>query len=204
LSATVFIVVDDEAVRDSLNLLLMAAGHHTRTFASGSAFLSALAAGDSGVAVVDVRMPEMDGLMVQRRLNERGQHLPVVLITGHGDVPMAVAAMKAGAVDFVEKPFSDEAIIEAIGRALAQTTQYAGQADPVALQERLDALTPREREVLEAIVAGHANKMIAHKLAISPRTVEIHRARVMEKMQARNLSQLVRLALAAGVDPPAG
>lgn len=200
----VYIVDDDDAVRDSLELLFAVAGYRTLAFASGAAFLAGLDGGRTAVAVLDVRMPEMDGLTVQRELNERGHRLPVVLITGHGDVPMAVAAMKAGAVDFVEKPFTDEAIIEAVGRALAQAERPAGQAEHEQAVERLGALTPREREVLEAIVAGHANKMIAHKLSISPRTVEIHRARVMDKMQARNVSHLIRQALAAGVDAPAG
>jgi len=204
MSATIYIVVDDEAVRDSLDLLLASVGHHTRTYASGAAFLSALEADGAGVAVVDVRMPEMDGLAVQRRLNELGQRLPVVLITGHGDVPMAVAAMKAGAVDFVEKPFTDEAIIDAGDRALARTGGNAGQPDLAAASERLASLTPREYEVLTELVAGHANKVIAHHLSISPRTVEIHRARVMDKMGARSLSQLIRQALAVGIDPPSG
>ena len=207
--AVVHIVDDDEAVRDSLAFLLESAGHAVAAYPGAGAFLAAGVLAGPGCLVADIRMPEMDGLALQERLNALGSTLPVVIVTGHGDVPLAVRAMKAGAVDFVEKPFSEEAILDAVGRALERSLAAPAPdtglgpapqpaADP-ALAERVAALTPREREVLEALVAGHPNKVIAHLLGISARTVEIHRARVMDKMQARSLSQLVRDALAAGV-----
>ncbi|WP_323378251.1 response regulator FixJ [Skermanella mucosa] len=194
---TVVVVDDDDAVRDSLQILLESAGFTVEAFASPVEFLASPAPAEAGCLLVDVRMPEMDGIQVQETLNAGNTQLPVIVMTGHADVPLAVRAMKAGAVDFVEKPFDDEAIIETVRRAL----QLRPAANPEIVQ-RIAQLTPREREVLEGLVAGHANKVIAYELDISPRTVEIHRARVMEKMQARSLSQLVRMALEAGVAPP--
>lgn len=195
---TVFIVDDDDAVRDSLQILLTVEGYRIETFESGVAFLEAFGAGRPGCLLADVRMPDMSGLDLQEILNERHASLPVIIMTGHGDVPMAVRVMKAGAVDFIEKPFSDTSILDGVRRALAQAGRAAADrtfaADATA---RLEALTPREREVLDRLVAGRPNKVIAFELGISPRTVEIHRARVMEKMQADSLSHLVRLALAA-------
>lgn len=194
---TVVVVDDDDAVRDSLQILLESAGFTVEAFASPVEFLASPAPAEAGCLLVDVRMPEMDGIQVQETLNAGNSQLPVIVMTGHADVPLAVRAMKAGAVDFVEKPFDDEAIIETVRRAL----QLRPAANPEVAQ-RIAQLTPREREVLEGLVAGHANKVIAYELDISPRTVEIHRARVMEKMQARSLSQLVRMALEAGIAPP--
>jgi two-component system response regulator FixJ len=203
---TVFIVDDDDAVRDSLQVLLESADLPVEAFASPTAFLDSPAPGRAGCLLVDVRMPEMDGIAVQERLRAAKSPLPVIVMTGHADVPLAVRAMKAGAVDFIEKPFDDEAIIGTVHRALeiARQSQQAEPGPSPETAQRLATLTPREREVLEGLVAGRANKVIAFDLDISPRTVEIHRARVMEKMQARSLSQLVRMALEAGISPPSG
>lgn len=198
----VYVVDDDEAVRDSLCLLLETAGHRVTAFESGQALLAELPLGHAGCIIADVRMPEMDGLELQQQLLARGIRLPVIIMTGHGDVPIAVRAMKAGAVDFVEKPFAEEAMLSAVRLALDQARRGRVQSGPDAgAEERFTQLTQREHEVLRAMVAGHPNKVIAHLLGISPRTVEIHRARVMEKAGARSLSHLVRLALHAGIEP---
>jgi len=194
----VFIVDDDEAVRDSLELLLESAGHAVQVFEAAPDALEACRARPPACIVTDVRMPEMDGLEFQEKLAASGIRVPVIVMTGHADVPLAVRAMKAGAVDFIEKPFGDEVILASIAAALQRKPQAA--TDP-ALVERLGSLTPREREVLELLVIGHPNKVIAHRLDISPRTVEIHRAHVMEKMKARSLPELVRTAMQAGVTP---
>jgi two-component system response regulator FixJ len=194
----VYVVDDDEAVRDSLALLLEAAGHEVRAFEGAQQALDSLASDRPSCIITDIRMPEMDGLEFQERLTRARVDTPVIVVTGHADVPLAVRAMKAGAVDFIEKPFSDEAILASIA---ASTVKGRASADP-AMQARLDSLTAREREVLELLVVGHPNKVIAHRLDISPRTVEIHRARVMDKMQAKSLPELVRGAMQAGVNPP--
>lgn len=194
----VFIVDDDEAVRDSLELLLESAGHAVQVFEAAPDALEACRARPPACIVTDVRMPEMDGLEFQEKLAASGIRVPVIVMTGHADVPLAVRAMKAGAVDFIEKPFGDEVILASIAAALQRKPQAA--TDP-ALVERLGSLTPREREVLDLLVIGHPNKVIAHRLDISPRTVEIHRAHVMEKMKARSLPELVRTAMQAGVTP---
>ena len=194
----VHIVDDDEAVRDSLGFLLEAAGYATRAWSSGESLLAALPTLEPGCIVLDVRMPGMDGVSVLRQLRERGAPHPVVMMTGHGDVPVAVRAMKAGAVDFIEKPFAQEVMLDCIRASLAQAGRGSAGAEALA---RLRSLSPREREVLEGLIAGNPNKTIAFDLGISPRTVEIHRARVMDKMGARSLSELVRLGLAAGIDP---
>ena len=200
--STVFVVDDDEAVRDSLSLLLQTAGHKVETFESGPRLLAVLAPERRGCIIADVRMPVMDGLELQEQLLARRMKLPVIIITGHGDVPIAVRAMKAGAVDFVEKPFVDDAILETVRLALAQTDRIQKERAPESeIRQRIARLTRRERDVLEAMVAGLPNKAIAHLLQISPRTVEIHRARVMEKTGARSLSHLVRMALQAGIEP---
>lgn len=196
---TVFVVDDDEAVRDSLASLLEAAGHTVETFASARAFLDAHASRQSGCLVVDIRMPDMDGLTLQERLAAEGARLPVIVVTGHGDVPLAVRAMKAGALDFIEKPFMEDAILQSVARALALAQSASVEENAAAgIAERLAGLTPREREVFDRLMAGKPNKVIAYELAISPRTVETHRARVMDKMQAQSLSHLVRMALQAG------
>ena len=193
----VYIVDDDEAVRDSLVLLLESAGHLVEAFEAAADALASCRQRKPACVITDVRMPEMDGLEFQEKLTSERIDVPVIVMTGHADVPLAVRAMKAGAVDFIEKPFSDDAILASIETAMKQR---APTADP-ALMERLGSLTPREREVLELLVIGHPNKVIAHRLDISPRTVEIHRAHVMEKMKAKSLPELVRTAMQAGVAP---
>ncbi|MGC8525177.1 MAG: response regulator FixJ [Acidibrevibacterium sp.] len=196
----VIVVDDDEAVRESLCFLLEAAGYRCQAFASGVAVLAAPPGPGAGCLLLDVRMPEIDGVTTLERLRAAGVRIPTIIMTGHADVPLAVRAMKAGARDFVEKPFSDGAILEAVGQALVDVGTDAPGREALA---RLATLSPREREVLDGLVAGLPNKTIAYDLGISPRTVEIHRAHVMEKFGARSLSELVRLALAAGIDPGA-
>lgn len=200
--ARIYVVDDDAAVRDSLSLLLETQGYAVARFPSAPAFLAAAPTLPAGVLVADIRMPGMDGLELQRHLNARAPSFPIIVITGHGDVPLAVRAMKAGAVDFIEKPFAAEAILAAVAAGLSRLSQPQSRAEPAAeAATRLAALSPREREVLIGLLAGLPNKAIAYDLAISPRTVEIHRARIMQKMQAKSLSELIRLALAAGLSP---
>ena len=199
----VLIVDDDAAIRDSVRALLESAGLSVEDFASAAEFLSSYThlAGDCLVA--DIRMPDMDGLELQEELVRRAIDLPVIIVTGHGDVPRAVRAMKAGAVDFIEKPFDDEQFLASVHRAGAlahEARERLGLAREAI--ERIANLTARERQVLAHLVAGRANKVIAYELEISPRTVEIHRARLMDKMRARSLADLVRLALAAGIATP--
>jgi two-component system response regulator FixJ len=190
-------VIDDDAdVRQSLAFLLSTAGLAVRIHDSAVAFLKVLPEIKDGCVVTDVRMPGIDGLELQRRLGELELRLPVIVMTGHGDVPLAVEAMKAGAVDFIEKPFDDEVMLSAIRAALTRhTNDRQRNARATAIQERIARLSDREREVLDRLVAGKANKVIAHELGISPRTVEVYRANVMTKMQADSLSELVRMAL---------
>ena len=197
---TIFIVDDDDAIRDSLQLLLDVAGFkHVVAYGSSRRFLDTAAPQPGDCVLLDVRMPGMDGLELQAELNRRGVHMPLVIMTGHADVPIAVRAMKAGAVDFIEKPFSDEVLLDTVRRAWAVAAAASRQTEAVdETRRRLDTLTARERDVFDLVVAGRANKAIAHDLGISPRTVEIHRARVMDKMQAPSLSALVRMALAIG------
>ncbi len=200
----VYVVDDDDAVRDSLALLLEAAGLRVEAFAGAAAALARCRDQRPACVVTDVRMPEMDGLELQRRLAQMHAQLPVIVITGHGDVPLAVQAMKAGAVDFIEKPFSDDLILASIETAVARERRGAGSSAIVGeFGDRLARLTPREREVFHQLIVGHPNKVIAYNLDISARTVEIHRARVMEKMEVRSLPELVRLAIEAGVEMPA-
>ena len=195
---SVYIVDDDEAVRQGLTALLRAKGFAVESFASADAFLAGVPAQAAGCALVDIRLPRMSGLELQREMKRRGIALPVVIITGHGDVPVAVAALKAGAVDFLEKPFDSFAILAAIDEALKRAAESGTGPDRDALAMRVERLTPREREVMTLVVEGQPNKAIAHRLKIALRTVEIHRARVMEKMEARNLSELVRMAIRLG------
>lgn len=198
----VYVVDDDDAVRDSLSLLLEAHGHRVSSFGLAREFLDAASNLPLGCLIVDIRMPEMDGLELQQRLNERALGFPMIVVTGHGDVPLAVRAMKAGALDFIEKPFATQAILDSVDAALTRIS--AGEErDPAAeaAAAKLELLSSREREVLEGLLAGLPNKSIAYDLAISPRTVEIHRARLMDKMGARSLSELIRTALAAGLQP---
>ena len=197
--ARVVVIDDDEGVLDSLEVLLAAEGFAVATYSSARAFLDDRRASPPGCLVTDVRMPDLGGLELVAALRRRGPLPPVIVMTGHGDVPMAVKAMKLGARDFIEKPFEPDVLVAGIREALAAGAA-AGDAD-AEIGRRLAALTPREREVLEQLVIGRPNKAIARELGISPRTVEIHRARVMEKMQAGSLSQLVRMAFVAGIDP---
>ena len=188
---------DDPAMRDSLRLLLEASGFVVRTFDSAGALLAASPTGP-GCVLTDVRMPDIDGLALLRRLREEGNSLPVIVMTGQGDIAIAVQAMKAGAVDFLEKPFEDTLLFEAIGRALEQSERlWAIAATSEDAASRLATLTPREREVFDHLVSGLPNKAIANTLGGSPRTIEVHRARVFEKLRANSLPDLVRLLLAA-------
>ena len=198
----VYIVDDEEAVRDSLSFLLESKGYVVKRFGSALDFLAAAPALPIGCLIVDIRMPEMDGLELQERLTARSLGFPMIVITGHADVPLAVRTMKAGVVDFIEKPFASETILDSLGGALSRLASR-NKRDPAAAAaaEKLALLSPREREVLAGLLAGLPNKSIAYDLEISPRTVEIYRARVMGKMGARSLSELIRLALAAGMQP---
>ena len=194
----VHVIDDDPAVRDSLAFLLETANLSPRTYDSAVAFLEALPEVMSGCVVTDVRMPEMTGIELVRRLKGQGFRLPIVMITGHADVPLAVEAMKAGVADFIEKPFDDDVLLAAIGAALRDGEKdRQGAAEAAEITARMDTLSGREREVLGGLVAGHANKVIAFDLGISPRTVEIYRANVMTKMKAASLSELVRMAMLA-------
>ena len=204
-AALVHVVDDDDAVRDSLTLLLESAGFAVRTYSSATALLAALP-GIAGCILTDVRMPEMDGLALQRHLAEAGVRLPVIVMTGHGDVPIAVEALKTGASDFLEKPFDDTQLLVAVTNAIAASERARDEVEAVAdITRKLAILTPREREVLEKLVEGLPNKTIAYDLGSSPRTIEVHRARVMEKMGARSLPELVRMTIAVtgSVVPPA-
>lgn len=199
---TVFVVDDDAAVRDSLRALLESAGFPVRDFASARDVLADPTLSQGGCLIADIRMPDMDGLELQQVLVNCGIGIPVIVITGHGDVLTAVRAMKAGAVDFIEKPFDDEALIESVRWALALADNArANLLVAQAAEQRILTLSERERQVLECLVTGRPNKIIAFELDISPRTVEVHRAQVMKKMQARSLSDLVRQALALGISP---
>ena len=193
------VIDDDSDALDSLAFLLSTADVEVETYSSARDFLE-VATAARGVVVTDVRMPEMDGLELVRRLKELGVALPIIVMTGHGDVPLAVEAMKAGVVDFIEKPYDDETMLGAIRSALARQKDGEQQSsERLELTRRIDSLSPRERQVLNGLVAGKANKVIAYDLDISPRTVEIYRAHVMTKMEARSLSELVRMALVAGI-----
>ena len=194
----IHIVDDEEPVRKSLAFLLTISDHAVRVHESATAFLAV--APDLGRAclVTDLRMPDMSGVELLKQLRDRDAMLPTIVITGHADVPMAVEAMKAGALDFIEKPFQDEVLLDAIARAIAELgTREKSPHDAAAVRERIERLTDRERQVMTGIVAGLPNKTIAYDLDISPRTVEVHRANVMAKMQARNLPELVRMVLSS-------
>ena len=197
-SPAVYVVDDDEGVRSSLALLLKSMGQTALTFASAAEFLEAHDPDQPGCVLLDVRMPGMSGLELQDELNRRGAVLPVIFITGHGDVPMAVEAMQHGAYDFLQKPFRDDDLVERIRRALAHDRDLRAQVgQKQQIRDRLERLTPRERQVLRLVAEGRANKVMAAELGVSQRTVEIHRAHVMRKMGASSLAQLVRMMLIA-------
>jgi FixJ family two-component response regulator len=196
---TVYVVDDDEGVRSALALLLKSMGQPAATFGSAGEFLEKYDPDQPGCALLDVRMPGMSGLELQEELNRRGVVLPVIFITGHGDVPMAVEAMQRGAFDFLQKPFRDDDLAERIRRALARDRKLRSQiGEKDQIRARLDRLTPRERQVLKLVTDGKPNKVMAAELGVSQRTVEIHRAHVMRKMGASSLAQLVRMTIIAG------
>ena len=193
---TVFVVDDDEPVRDAIALLLDTVDIPHETFDSAPSFLSAYERGRTGCLVLDIRMPGMNGLELQDHLLAEQDPLPIIFITGHGDIPMAVEAMKKGALDFIRKPFRDQELLDRVRDALNQDADNREhQADLDAVRNRLGSLTPREREVFERVAEGQANKVVAIDLEISERTVEIHRSQVMQKMEARNLADLVRMKI---------
>ena len=193
---TVYVVEDDEAVRDSLELLLKSDGKPVRPYKSATAFLKDYSDKLAGCIVLDIRMPGMDGMELQKKLNEKHSILPIIFVTGHGDVPMAVDAMKEGAVDFIQKPYREEALLEKIEAALKQDLEQRKSLDEKQeIIRRIKSLTPREHEIMDRMIAGQANKVIAIELEISQRTVEIHRSRVMHKMGTHSLAHLVRMVL---------
>jgi len=198
----VFVIDDDAAVRQGLGFMLRTAGYSVDAFASARSFLEAYDPRRGGCLLLDVRMPQMTGLELQQQLNVRGWRIPVIFITGHGTVPMAIAAMKAGAFDFVEKPLREDTLLERIERALHWNDRaYEERLERATLQARAALLTPREREVLELVAAGEPNKVIARHLDISFRTVELHRVHIIEKLQARSLSDLIRMAIIMSINP---
>ena len=199
-SPTVFVVDDDQAMRQSLKWLIESVGMDVETYASADEFMRDYYPGQAGCLLLDVRMPGMSGLELQEHFNEHDIRIPIIIITGHGDVPMSVRAMKAGAIDFIEKPFNDELLLESIRNALVyDLDQRTSQAELAEIAARLDQLTPREHEVMEMVTDGRSNKDIALALGVSAKTVEAHRARVMEKMKASSLPDLVKMAISANV-----
>ena len=203
-SPTIFIVDDDDAVRASLKLLFKSVGLSAATAASAKAFLASYDQSEPGCLVLDVRMPGMSGLELQQQLNLRGATLPVIFITGHGDIPMAVEAMQHGAFDFLQKPFRDQELIDRVQRALQRDRENRQRLrEKESIRQHCDSLTPRERDVLNLVTQGKANKVMAGDLGVSQRTIEIHRARVMEKMEATSLAHLVRMVLDLRNDPSA-
>ncbi|MCG5239911.1 response regulator transcription factor [Azospirillum doebereinerae] len=191
-----FVVDDDEAVRDALAVHLELAGLAVRTYASAAEFLDAVDPGQPGCAVLDIRMPGMDGLALQQEMARRGLTLPVIVVTGHGDVPAAVRAFRAGAIDFLQKPFDEDRLIERVREAFARDAAgRQADAEAARIRRRMDLLSPREREVMELVAQGLPNKTIARRLDIGTRTVETHRARVLEKMEARNAPELARMRM---------
>jgi two-component system response regulator FixJ len=202
---TIYVIDDDDAVRQSLQFMLKAAGIPSRTFESAKGFMEVLPQITSGCIVTDVRMPEVTGIDLLRHVTKTNPDLPVIVITGHGDISLAVEAMKIGAVDFLEKPFDGQQLLAAVRSALSREADTGmRKADLAAIQDKLAALSNRERQVLDGLVAGSANKNIAFDLGISPRTVEIYRANLMTKMAANSLSDLVRMAMMAGIMAGAG
>ena len=199
---TVFVVDDDTAVRQGLRFMLRAAGYSVEAFPSARSFLEDYDPRQGGCLLLDVQMPQMTGLELQQRLNVRGWRIPVIFITGHGTVPLAISAMKAGAFDFIEKPLREDALLESIERALHWNDRaYEERLERATLQARVASLTPREREVFELVARGEPNKVIARHLGISFRTVELHRAHIIEKLQARSLSDLIRMGIIMNSTP---
>jgi len=196
-NSTVYIVDDDQAIRHAMELLMRSVGLDYEIFHSGDEFLASHTKDRAGCLVLDIRMPGLGGLELQEKLNELSSTLPIIFITGHGDVPMAVEAMQKGAVDFIQKPFRDQELLDQISEALKTDQQRRSARDQKAeVLDRVEKLTKREREVMDLVITGKPNKVIAYELGVSQRTVEIHRARVMEKMEARSLADLVRMHLA--------
>ena len=192
----VYIVDDDDGVRRAMSALMESVGYAHAAYASANDFLKHYNTSQPGCLVLDIRMPSMSGLELQQELNKRGYHIPLIFVTGHGDVPMAVEAMKKGAFDFVQKPFRDQDLLDKVNHALQlDNAQRQETADKDQVLQRFNSLTQREKEVMALIVEGKANKVVAQDLNLSERTVEIHRARVMEKMQVRSVAQLVKLSL---------
>jgi RNA polymerase sigma factor (sigma-70 family) len=199
-TSVVFVVDDDHAIRSSLKWLIESVGLAVETYATADEFMNNYYPGRAGCLLLDVRMPGMSGLELQEHFAKNDVNIPIIIITGHGDVPMAVRAMKSGAIDFIEKPFNDELLLESIRNALAlDLKQREVQSQRARIATRLDHLTPREHEVMEMVTEGRSNKEIAINMGVSSKTVEAHRARVMEKMQAGSLAELVRMVMAAGV-----
>jgi two-component system response regulator FixJ len=196
----IHVVDDEEAIRRSIGFMLKTSGFTVHSYASGNDFLATVKNAETGCVLMDIRMPGIDGLEVHEEMRRRGIMLPVVVLTGHGDVNLAVRAIKGGAIDFLEKPFEKAALIHAIEEAFRRIEEVEqGQVDATEARSRLGVLTPRERDVLEGLVKGHPNKTIAYDLGISTRTVEVHRANLMTKLGGRSLSDALRLAFAAGV-----
>jgi two-component system, LuxR family, response regulator FixJ len=201
---TVFVIDDDAAVRQGLRFMLRVAEYDVEAFPSARSFLENYDPRRGGCLLLDVQMPQMTGLDLQQQLNVRGWRIPVIFITGHGTVPLAIAAMKSGAFDFIEKPLREDSLLESIERALRWNDRaYEERLERATLQVRMALLTPREREVFELVAAGEPNKVIARHLGISFRTVELHRAHIVEKLQARSLSDLIRMAIIMNSGPPA-
>lgn len=193
---TVFVVDDDQAIRHAMGLLLKSVDIDCNTYSSGDDFLKEMPTDPMGCLVLDIRMPGLGGLELQQLLNENGSTLPIIFVTGHGDVPMAVEAMQKGAVDFIQKPFRDQELLDCIGEAFSTNrSSRDAQKQKSEVAMRINKLTNREREVMDLVVTGKPNKVMAYELGVSQRTVEIHRARVMEKMAARSLADLVRMHL---------
>jgi RNA polymerase sigma factor (sigma-70 family) len=202
LEPIVFVVDDDPAMRDSLRWLLESVGLQVQTYATAAEFLAGRDPSTPGCLVLDVRMPGMSGLDLQEELRRRHTDLPTIVVTGHAEVPMAVRAVKAGAIDFIEKPFSDQLLLDRVRQALEIDRQEReARARREEARRRVGHLTPREREVLDLVVAGRANKEIASALGLSPKTVEVHRARVMEKMEVDSLADLIKVAMQASAEP---
>jgi two-component system response regulator FixJ len=199
-SKTVYVIDDDPAMRDSLDFLLDTAGFSVTLFDSALSFLDAIPGLGFGCVVSDVRMPGLDGIDLLKQLKTDNKQLPVIIMTGHGDIPLAVEAMKLGAIDFLEKPFEDERLLNTINIALSKADhKRQGEAVLADITSRIAALSPRERQVMEGLIAGLSNKLIAREYNISPRTIEVYRANVMTKMQASSISELVRLAMRGGI-----